>query len=520
MLLLSCPANDSRFREGDLVRISTGNPRDALAEATIVRNDDSAVEVQLWKAPPERLPVGTSGLQIDESFVDLEKAYLAAIDELGKCERGRTRILPLLQGEQVPRLDGMDFEREHSAARQNGFDDAQQEAAASALATNLCWLVHGPPGTGKTRVLAWIACQLVARGERVLVTALTHRAINHLLQAIADRLGDQRRIAKICPFPEAGFSLPQYLTFAECPLRDVADGYVIGATPFTARSRLKADFETCLIDEASQITLPLAAMAMLSAQRYIFAGDHKQLPPVTLTLDASTAAEMSIFKRLEGRGFDTLLPITHRLNDSLCEWPSASFYLSRLVPHPSAAPRRLELACVPSSWQTILGKEPSLVWLVVPHEERRTASPEEAQAVRELLSALRAGGVPSRDIGVVVPFRSQARLIRQLLAKSEDWDAPQIVLDTVERMQGQEREVVIVSFTTSEADFAMRLGSFLFQPQRLNVAATRARRKLILVASPALLDLARELGDDAAHFVSLLEQAQRVDLPAESVPFV
>lgn len=520
LLCFSCPANDSRFREGDLVRLSHGDPMAPLSEATITRAEDYWVEVLLWKKSPELFQIGTDGLQIDESILDLEAQYLTALDDLGKSDRGRNRILPLLLGARPPRLDAGTFEAGLSAAKDAGFDDAQSDAVAAALATDLCWLIHGPPGTGKTRVLAWIAAALLEKGERILVSALTHRAINNLLEAIAERIGDRRRIVKVAPFEDPSLNVQQFAYFSDCPLHGSPGGYIVGATPISARTRRlgDVDFDTCLVDEASQITLPLAIMAMLCGERYIFAGDHKQLPPVTLTLNHAESPEMSIFKKLEGRGFDTLLPVTHRLNDALCEWPSASFYLSHLRPHPAAATRRLDLGLVENEWQTILGRDPSVIWLAVPHEGCRTESPEEALVVRELIEALHRGGAAAADIGVVVPFRRQARRIRQLLVRRRHalWDPTKIVIDTVERMQGQEREIVVVSFTASDASFVGRVADFLFQPQRLNVAATRARRKLILVASPTLLGIARGFFDPEAteDFVSLLEQAHRIDLPA------
>ncbi len=91
---------------------------------------------------------------------------------------------------------------------------------------------------------------------------------------------------------------------------------------------------------------------------------------------------------------------------------------------------------------------------------------------------------------MVVPYRAQSRLIRSLLRHqiADENTFKQLVVDTVERMQGQEREVVLVSFATASAAFASRLAHFLFQPQRLNVAVTRPRTKLILIGSRHMLD--------------------------------
>ena len=106
-----------------------------------------------------------------------------------------------------------------------------------------------------------------------------------------------------------------------------------------------------------------------------------------------------------------------------------------------------------------------------------------------MIQALLYANVSPVEIGVVVPYRAQGRLIRNLLRNSlaDEETARAIVVDTVERMQGQEREVILVSLTTSNAAFAAQLANFFFQPQRLNVAITRPRTKLVIVGSRMVL---------------------------------
>ncbi|RME67643.1 MAG: hypothetical protein D6781_12755 [Verrucomicrobia bacterium] len=524
---LRCAENDACFREGDLVRVHQGNPRNPLLDAVIVTAEDTTVDLKPWsKASLKALQPGLRGLVIDPSWLDLTKMYLDALEAVEKSERGRERVLPLLAGTRRPKLDSVEMDAAMAAAREDGFDEAQAEAVASACASDSCWLVHGPPGTGKTRVLARIATRLVAQGERILVTSFTHRAINNLLEAIAAMGVERRLIARIAPAQDPRLGLPQFESFHGCPLDGCDSGYVVGATPFALRThRLRdVDFDRVIVDEASQVTLPLAAMAMLAADRYIFAGDDKQLPPVSLTLDPQEAVSMSIFGRLTGNGFDTLLPVTRRLNAELCRWPSETFYLSRLKPHPMAAARRFPGTVPGSGFADALGPEPGLVWMAVPHEGARTCAMEEVTLLADMIAELVRGGVPLREIGVVVPFRRQARLLRlNLRGKLGPHEAiGELVADTVERMQGQEREVVFLSFATSAPDFARSIQRFLFQPQRLNVAVTRARTKVVILASPALADYARRESDDpgAATFVSLLERARRidVDLPGAATP--
>jgi DNA replication ATP-dependent helicase Dna2 len=522
-LVMGCQENDSRFREGDFVRLSRGNPEFPDAEAIFVAGHDDQIELSLWGSGSlSKFPPKSGGWQIDESKVDLEKRYLEALEDLGKTAIGRECILPLLNDSRRPVLDAELFEEGFDRASREDFDDLQAEAMANAVATDLCWLIHGPPGTGKTRVLAWIVAELAARGERVFVTGFTHRSINNLLEAIAGRLADGRLLAKIAPFRDPGLLLPQFENFRDTPFVGSGTGYVIGGTPFSLRSRRLGgvDFDTVVMDEASQITLPLAVMAMLAGRRYILAGDHHQLPPVTLSRTPREALQLSIFGRLAGRGFDTLLTTSRRLNAPLCAWPSETFYLSRLISHPSAAGRRLRATVPPRAWPEVFHPDSCLVWLAIPHVGSRTVAMEEATLACELLDLLQAGGVAWSDVGVVVPYRRQARMLRRHLGhKLQKTLGPkELVIDTVERMQGQEREVIIVSFTTSDGGFALKMAEFLLQPQRLNVSVTRARTKVILLASPELLRLAEaELDEEmGGAFVSLLQSARRIDVPLPS----
>jgi DNA replication ATP-dependent helicase Dna2 len=522
--VLECGGNDSRFREGDLVRLSRGDPQLAFMEAMILAISDTRVEVQEWRALGERpATLGEKGICLDESFIDLEDRYRSAIEDLGRTAVGRDVILPLLQGGLRPTIDTNDFDDAFDRAEGDGLNDKQKEAVANAVASDVCWLIQGPPGTGKTHVLAWIIVDLLKRGERVLVTSFTHRAINNLLTAVAERLEGGGHVAKIAAFlePSLPAAIEQREKFSDLSFVKLASGagYVIGATPFALRShRLGGrDFDTVVIDEASQVTVPLAIMAMLAGKRYIFAGDHRQLPPVTLSRSPAEAKSLSIFGRLVGRGYDTMLTITHRLNEELCRWPSDTFYLSRLRAHPRSAGRSLRLSTCAPEWREAIGPTPSAVWLAIPHQGCRSVAPEEATLIAAVLHSLHAGGLAWQDMGVVLPFRRQARYLRRCLAaRSPDRMPPAaLVADTVERMQGQEREVVLVSFTTSDEDFAWRLQDFLFLQQRLNVAATRPRTKLLLVASPVLLTFAaaRPDHDGLACFASLLRAAHRIDVP-------
>ncbi len=263
---------------------------------------------------------------------------------------------------------------------------------------------------------------------------------------------------------------------------------MVGATPFSARSkRLRGiEFDAVIIDEASQVTLPLAAMAMLTSEAYLFVGDHRQLPPVLQSVPREEAALASVFGRLSGRGFSTMLEITYRMNAELTRWPGEAFYSGKLQAAADNAGRRLALPQAPPDFAELLDPSKPLVLVEMSHGASQRFSEEEAILTADLLIALKRAGLAMSEVAVVVPFRRQAARIRMFLQTRramQPQDLVDCVIDTVERMQGQEREVIIISMTASDPDYVLAVLDFLLQPQRLNVAVTRARSKVIVLAS-------------------------------------
>ncbi len=506
-MLLSCQTNESRFREGDLLVLHRGDPQGLEAVECILEYDDETrLEAQWTGGNLVTLQQQPEGWIADENQLDLSKFYLQALDQAADTLRGRETILPLLTGDKAPSIDYARYERSWEAASQSGLNDGQAEAVAQAYATDLVHLIVGPPGTGKTFVLAHLARQLVADGQRVFVTALTHRAINNALNTIA-RVDDALPVCKIGQETRAGdLSVPNYENFAESGFGDLAGGYIVGATPFATQSERLShiEFDVVIFDEASQVTLPLAIMGMLAGAKYIFIGDERQLPPVA-TLKASDLARTSIFGYLSGRGYETILTTTYRMNDSLTAWPSQKFYDGLIQPAPGVGERRLRLHGDGSPWRAVLDPQAPAVFLDLAHTNTHTRSRREAEVVCGLIQALNRARIPPSEIGVVVPYRAQARLIRNTLRDilPSRETLKELVVDTVERMQGQEREVILVSLTTSSPAFAAQLAEFFFQPERLNVAITRPRTKLILVGSHNVLKAVPE-DADMAEAVDLL----------------
>lgn len=488
---MTCATNQSRFREGDLVVLHRGYPGDANAlHLDLYYDGETELEAGLIRGNPYFFTQQPEGWILDQDWFDASPFYLTALNTVADSLRGRTVILPLLQGTLKPKVDFARYERTHALLKDTPLNESQQEAVAFAYATDLLHLIQGPPGTGKTLMLAHLARLLVRDGLRVFVTALTHRAIHNALNKIAQvdaavpvcKIGEERLADDL--------NVPNFEDFAASRFAEKSGGYVVGATPFALQSQRlsNVEFDVVLFDEASQITLPLAIMGMLAGNKYIFIGDDKQLPPVTV-VSAEQALQTSIFSYLSGRGHETMLNVTYRLNDVLTDWPSRTFYNNRLKPSPQSAGRRLRLSTEITPWDFVLDPQSPAVFLDLCHTNTTVRSRLEAEIISELVLSLLMHEVPPDEIGVVVPYRAQSRLIRSLLRHVlvDEEVQRRLVVDTVERMQGQEREVILLSFATASPKFAARVADFLFQPQRLNVAVTRPRSKLILVGSHHLL---------------------------------
>ncbi|HMO59201.1 MAG TPA: AAA domain-containing protein [Roseiflexaceae bacterium] len=504
LLRLTCPQNDSRFREGDVLVLHRGNPfYEPNPLVTVELDDECILLVSSEDASPSfssLLAEPADGWVLDEGFLDLSDMAIAALNEAADSAIGRSQVLPILNGDLSPLQDPSRYERGYDQAIAWELNESQADALATAYSAHPYTLIQGPPGTGKTRLLARLAQLLASEGERVFVSAFTHRAINNALNAIAAAVHHAGPPVTALKIGRAvrndDLRVAQAESFDTSPLVDLSGGYVVGATPFAARTqRLQGvEFDTLIFDEASQITLPLAIMAMLRAKRYIFIGDQQQLPPVLATRRGDQILRDSVFGVLAEHGArsPTMLTITYRMNAELAAWPGTTFYYDELVPAEQNHARRISYRTQPRHMKEILDPEAPCVFVGLDHINATTSSMQEAGIVAELIDALLDAGVPAAEIGVVVPYRAQARTIRKLLHHTEPdpFIRRCIVVDTVERMQGQEREITILSLTTSNLQFASHMADFLFQPQRLNVAITRARSKLIIIGSRRLLDTA------------------------------
>jgi DNA replication ATP-dependent helicase Dna2 len=505
---------DCSLREGDFVCLSRDTPLAPVGRFIHAGEDADGIHLLRWKGG---MPAtDAQDWVIDPDFYDMTDRFAEAIESLATTDLGRDRVLPLLMGKTDSTLDPELHERVMEDLNAGGPDDpswhdSQQEAIAACIAAHDAHLVQGPPGTGKTRVLAEVARRLIERGERVLVTGPTHRAIHQALDGIRLTLPAAVRVVKIGFQTVPSPSFECFEDHASSGLLESDAPHVIGATPhslWSKRSGLReARFDTVLLDEASQLTPLLAAMAMQRGERWLFFGDDCQLPPVLLGDDATPPRRRSVFGRLKNRGFDTLLEETWRLSRPLAEWPSATFYANRLT-----CRHDLRLILSPAPESVALHADPALCLIACGSGKRTTVrSDEEAQLAADLVREAVRGGLEPERIGVITPFRAQAARIRQVLGVAEGAGGlrRRVVVDTVERYQGQERDLIIVTLAATDPRFIRLRGDFLFQSERWNVAVTRARLKTILITSPQLMETASSMADHghegASCFTSLID---------------
>jgi len=478
--------NASKFRPGDPLLVGDGLHLEAGASLVLGDYDAEAGELRLERDPfvreqPPQFEVGQDYV-IDRRTLGLTGRLRDVVQACFAVPRLRA----LLAGELVSGREEPRYQRALLRLRERGLNDTQAAAGAAAIATDGVALVQGPPGTGKTRLLAEVIAMLCQAGCRIALCAFTHRAVDNALAAI-------RRLAPDLPLYKLGFATGEGqrelralgVQSVEPRRARLPDrGCVVAGTCFQL-AKLHESFQChyAVFDEAGQLPIPHAVPGLLRAQRWLFFGDHQQLPPVVTTAAKDALAAMSVFELLHQHYGGALLDTTYRMNDGVCRLVGDTYYEGRLQPAAAAATRRLSFA-PGGRLDEVLDPEHPVVWLRLDHQQPGQRAPEEAAAVADLVEDLvRQHRVPTAEIAVIAPFRAQVRLLRSAIQQKQLRGSEDIVVDTVERIQGQEREAVIVSLTAGDPQAVRGRGAFHLSSHRLNVALSRARSKAVLVAS-------------------------------------
>jgi uncharacterized protein len=354
-------------------------------------------------------------------------------------------------------------------------------------------LVQGPPGSGKTWQGARMAIALMQAGKRVGVTSLSHKAIHNFLRAVQHEADAQgftfAGVKRGDPETETAFESRCVVTSDDTDVCADPSFELVAGTAW-AFSREKVDvhaaersLDVLFVDEAGQLALADVLAVGTAARSLVLLGDPNQLPQVSQGSHPEGSGR-SVLEHLLGdhetvppdRGL--FLDRTWRLRPELCAFTSDAYYDGRLGYADDAARRSLAEGNGP-------------VWLPIEHEGHGQSSPEEAEAIAAAVAELL--GTPftdetgetrpleAQDVLVVAPYNAQVRQLRLRLGE-------EIAVGTVDKFQGQQAPVVFVSMASSTSEEAPRGIGFAFDPNRFNVATSRAQCRAVLVCSPALLD--------------------------------
>ena len=370
--------------------------------------------------------------------------------------------------------------------------------------------VQGPPGAGKTFLASHVIARLVAEGAKVGVVAQSHAVIENLILACCARDGfavsRAVRLRGKSVTPDAPWSEVSDAELVE--LISGAGGLLFGGTvwDYVSERRVPAgSLDVLVVDEAGQFSLTNTVAAARAARSVLLLGDPQQLPQVSTgvhpyPVDVSALGWLSDGAAALDPRFGYFLGESWRMDSALCERVSWLSYDGALASAAATAGRTLQ------------GVEPGVVSYPVEHAGCSVRSAQEAQAVvdcvRELLGrewVPAAGAEPrplaAEDCIVVAAYNAQVDCVREALiaAGLADSSGAGVRVGTVDKFQGQEAAVVLVSLASSRVDSGRGAG-FVLSPNRLNVAVSRGQWRAVLVHSPWV---ARSVPQDVEEVLAL-----------------
>jgi hypothetical protein len=413
-----------------------------------------------------------------------------------------------------PQLPLAQNPRATRAPTQSAFDHA---LAACLNPAYPAFSVKGPPGTGKTNLLATVAIALARQGKRVAIVSVAHAAVDNALKQVSALLAAQARRDATLPAlhlvkhgAPGRDGLPAEVKV--CKLKHAEPWHIFGTTAAAAvymfdhaRCFNHRPLDVLLLDEAGQVAACAAAALSKLAPRVILFGDEDQLPPIPKAVHEpgsfGDASAMEYFARVAGEGWVLPLEVTHRLNRSICELVQRHFYpVIPLAPDTNA-----------DSAVLVAGvRQPALRLVDCPHRgPKLSRSAEEVERivllVREALGRTVSLGdelstlttprpLRQTDIAILTPFRSQVAAIQAALLHHGWTEITKV--GTVDKLQGQGAALVIYSLAASSPDYIGAQAEWLYSPNRWNVALSRAKAQCIVVGhlsaqhlvAPAVLD--------------------------------
>ncbi len=524
----------NRLRVGSPVVVSDEDPKENQEWTGVIsaRNQQS-IEVAFSEWPE------ADHFRIDLASDEVTRLRQLAAMNTAEFAKGRTaQLRNIVLGDREPQ-----FEAEKQIELSNKLNASQEEAIRFALSCRDLAIVHGPPGTGKTTTVVELIEQAVRRGQRVLATAPSNAGVDNLLERLAPRklrlvrIGHPARIqeslqcftldslvesdpgtkvvadmfkeaeqiarkaskfTRAKPQPGARQDMRQEARqlredarrFERQIIANILDSadVVCATTTFDPEVLADRSFDLGVIDEACQSTEPGCWPVLLRAERIVLAGDHCQLPPTVLSDKAAregfSVSMMERLVNLYGKQVTRRLEVQYRMNEQIMNFSSSQFYEGELQADASVQHHQLkDLDYVGA----IAESEPIATFIdtagaswdeeLEPDGESKY-NVHEGKLVVEQVERLLAMGLRADDIAVISPYSAQVRWIREKLQSTR------VEVDSVDGFQGREKEAVLISLVRSNATGEI---GFLADTRRMNVALTRAKRRLIVIGDSATL---------------------------------
>lgn len=496
-------SNNTKARLGDMVKI-----RD-IEKSTLIN-----VPMMILEISTDYIILDTNGQRIDKgkmfdieiTEVSMYDTYMSVLNSIDESAPG-AYFLKQLAGIDQPTDESLFGVDPDSIKMSNTYSDrlneGQMDALYYAIKQPSLRLIQGPPGTGKTHVLACIANIMSLTGMEVAVVAKTHQAVNNALNAIKRhnsmlnviKIGQSIRSEGLDDSVLLFEKYNEYLSWRkQNKKKTTAD--VVGMTLQASAVNMclrNSGFkpQIVLVDEASQI--PLAEGAIVGASgagTIIFIGDDRQMPPIFVEPLERKPLSISIFQYIAKLYPDIkdVLNVTYRMNKEICDFVSKNYYEPygiKLLSAENARDRKLTIDvgnCNDERIVRILGGKESIYTLNVSDDLHREENSEEALFAAQLAVIAMQQGISSRDIAVVTPFRKQVNAIRNAF-KSLTLQEDLPLIDTVERLQGQDVDVIIISFSVTDSIYYQEVSPFLLNKNRLNVMISRAKKKVVILKS-------------------------------------
>nr|XP_025885666.1 DNA-binding protein SMUBP-2 isoform X3 [Solanum lycopersicum] len=413
----------------------------------------------------------------------------------------------------------------------------KKDAISKALSSKDVFLLHGPPGTGKTTTVVEIILQEVKRGSKILACAASNIAVDN----IVERLVPHR--VKLVRLGHPARMLPQVLDNAldaqvlrgdnsslandirkemkalngkllkakdrnvkkdirrelkslsreerkrqQLAVTDVIKNADVVLTTLTGVLTKKLDglsFDVVVIDEAAQALEIACWIALLKGSRCILSGDHLQLPPTIQSVEAEKKGlGKTLFERLAdlyGDEIMSMLTVQYRMHEQIMNWSSGELYENKIEAHSSVASHMLyhleDVKESPSTEKALLLIDTAGCDMEEKRdEEDSTLNEGEAEVAISHAKRLVESGVRASDIGLITPYAAQVVFLKTL--KSNVDELKEMEISTVDGFQGREKEAIIISMVRSNSKKEV---GFLSDRRRMNVAVTRARRQCCLV---------------------------------------